>query len=65
MFVKGQPIKSLDELMRQEFVFYHHKVTHAGWFSSWQLGWAKRNIEQSNIYYAIKKENNHETCNRD
>ena len=51
--------------MRQEFVFHRHKVTHAGWFSSWQLGWAKRNIEQSNIYYAIKKENNHETCNRD
>lgn len=65
MFVKGPPIKSLDELMRQQFIFNYHKLLHAGWFSNWQLKWAKIGIEQGHIYYAIEKENNHETCNRD
>ena len=46
---KGDKIESLDELMKQDFVFFHDKVTHCGWFWQWRIGltysYIKRGME--------------------
>lgn len=36
----GGYIISLDELMKQEFVYCAGKLVHKGWFCSWQLRYA-------------------------
>lgn len=61
---KGGPILSLDELARQEFVYVDHKITHFGWFQSWQFGYTKRMMEQGRICYAIKERPDTIVCNR-
>ena len=55
-YVKGEEIKSLDEWLEQEFVFFNDKVTHRGWFLSWQLKFALDMLGAGRIYYAILKE---------
>ncbi|MBE6666881.1 MAG: hypothetical protein E7607_01030 [Ruminococcaceae bacterium] len=61
---KGGPILSLDELARQEFVYVDHKITHCGWFQSWQFGYTKRMMEQGRICYAIKETPDKIVCNK-
>lgn len=52
---RGGHILSLDELAKQDFVYFRHKIYHEGWFGSWQLRFIKRNIgENGHIYYAEK-----------
>ena len=41
-YSRGDHILSLDELFRQEFVYWHDKITHKGWFQNW------RNIPEQN-----------------
>jgi hypothetical protein len=53
---KGEKISSLDELAKQEFIYFFHKITHRGWFMSWQFSLAARYIERGCLYYAIKNE---------
>ena len=57
---KGSKILSLDELARQEFVYFFDKITHRGWFLSWQFRLAQSYIERGWLYYAekIEGENN-------
>ena len=52
-FKKGESIKSFDELIAQKFVYVHEKITHNGWFTSWQIGYAKRMLEAGFIYKAV------------
>lgn len=52
---KGGPILSLDELARQEFVFFQEKIYHRGWFASWQLSWCAARIKFGELWYAIKE----------
>jgi len=54
---KGGKITSLDELAKQEFVYFFDKITHCGWFGNWQLKFAQRYIERGMLYYAISTEN--------
>lgn len=51
---KGKQITSLDELAKQEFIYFHHKITHCGWFMSWQFRLAQRYIDKGWLYYAEK-----------
>ena len=51
---KGDKITSLDELAKQEFVYFSDKITHRGWFGSWQVSLALRYIERGILYYAVK-----------
>lgn len=51
---KGGKITSLDELAKQEFVYIFDKITHRGWFGSWQFSLAKRYIDRGWLYYAVK-----------
>lgn len=50
---KGGQITSLDALVTQEFVYFHDKITHSGWFMSWQFRLAKIYIDRGCLYYAI------------
>ena len=52
---KGGIILSLDELARQEFVFFNEKIYHRGWFASWQLSWCAARIKFGELRYAIKE----------
>lgn len=54
---KGGHILSLDELARQEFVYWHDKITHRGWFQNWSFRMAAGCIgEKGCIFYAIAEE---------
>lgn len=51
---KGERILSLDELSKQKFVYFFDKITHCGWFGSWQFRLAQSYIERGWLYYAVK-----------
>lgn len=53
-YTKGEKITSLDELVQQEFVYWHDKITHQGWVTSWQLRMACLAIQNGVIFKAIK-----------
>ena len=62
IYISGQRIKSLDELMLQPFVIHRppfapgfQKVYHRGWFSSWPLQLAQHWLEVGSLYRAEKK----------
>lgn len=55
-FSKGAQITSLDELAKQEFVYFFDKITHHGWFGSWQFSLARRYIERGVLFYAERIE---------
>lgn len=51
---QGPHILSLDELARQEVVFWTDKATSKGWFQSWQFRMATRYTgPKGMIYYAM------------
>lgn len=53
---KGEPITSLDELAKQDFIYFCDKITHHGWFKSWQFSLAERYIQRRMLFYAVKNE---------
>lgn len=53
-YQKGEQITSLDELCRQEYVYFFDKITHRGWFKSWQIRLALIYIECGYLHYALK-----------
>ena len=53
---KGGNIRSVDEILRQEFIYYINKLYHNGWFASWQTRFLKREAEGGRIFYAIRRE---------
>lgn len=55
-FVKGDQITSLDELVKQEWIYVFDKITHNGWFMSWQFRMAKTYIDRGCLFYARKNE---------
>lgn len=55
-YEKGQPIQSLDELAKQEFIFCRNQVLHNGWFKSWPLRMAEDAIAGGVLLAEIKKE---------
>lgn len=52
---KGEKITSIDDLAKQEFVYFFDKITHAGWFRSWQFNLVIRYINGGCLYYAEKE----------
>lgn len=53
-YKKGKQITSLDELCKQEFIFFFDKITHNGWFMSWQTRLARYYIEKGWLFVAEK-----------
>lgn len=59
----GEPITSLDELAKQEFVYVHGRINHNGWVQSMQFRLLRTYIENEYIRYAIKIEQEDEDGN--
>lgn len=54
----GSYIISLDDLMKQEFVYCAGKLVNKGWFGSWQLRYANSELARLRIREAKKIEDN-------
>ena len=54
-YKKGDAIKSVEELMQQDFVIFQGKVYCKGWFTGWRIGNVYWWIQYQEIYKAIKK----------
>lgn len=52
-------INSLDELVKQKFIFCREQLLNEGWFSSWQIRYALKEIEKGNIRYANRSNVKH------
>ncbi len=59
-YKKGECVKSLDELIEQEFVYIFDQITHRKWFANYQIGFIKLLIIRGYVCKAIKKENENE-----
>ena len=46
--------EDLDDLYKQKFIYAFGKITHNGWFGSWQLSYAKRMLDRGALYFAEK-----------
>ena len=59
-FVKGERIATLGELAEQEYVMWCYgmkntKVFHKGWFLSWQIAFAVRQINGGYLFKCQKR----------
>ncbi len=52
-FKKGKIIRSLDELMEQQYIFYKGKLYSREWFKFWELQIANQWVRKCRIYSAI------------
>lgn len=52
-YKQGEPISSLDELMKEKFIWVQGKVYHQGWFSSWALRNTMNLIRARKIFKVI------------
>ena len=59
---KGGKITSLDELSKQEFIYFRDRLTHHGWFMSWQCRVALMYIQSGSLTYAVKNDLDSEAC---
>lgn len=50
---KGQMIHTMDEALRHEFLYICDKITHSGWFQSFQVRMFKHMIDCGRVYAAI------------
>lgn len=62
-FTKGSRVKTLDELMRSDFVLHKHFTAHGwrlslvpfGWFQNWQLHYALVQIATNRLFHAKRE----------
>ena len=54
-YKQGKVITSIEELSKQEFIYYREHIYHRGWFCSWQFGRIIDYMKSGNIRYAIKE----------
>lgn len=55
-YKKGEPITSLDELVKQDLVYHSDKIEASGWFMSYQLSYINNEIKRNCIFKVVKKE---------
>lgn len=55
-YEKGEKITTIDEMLKQEFIFDRHKILHRGWFGSWRISFAMSEINRGVIFKAKLKE---------
>lgn len=60
---RGEKITSLDELAKQEFVYFYDKIYHNGWFASWRFRDIARYIQRGCLYYAERTEDDEQGDN--
>lgn len=56
-YIKGEPITCVDELMKQEFIYFYDRLVPFGWFQDWQIGWARLVCKSNLVFEAINLEN--------
>lgn len=49
-YVRGDSIRSFDELEQQTFIMFHNKVLHIGFWGSWQYRMLKTMINRGVLY---------------
>ena len=62
-FTKGSRVKTLDELMRTDFILQMRFTAHGwrpllvpyGWFQNWQLHYALVQIATNRLYHAKRR----------
>lgn len=52
----GEVIADINDLVKQEFVYSRHKITHKGWVRGWLLNYILNQLQSKNLRYAIKIE---------
>lgn len=52
----GETVKDMNELADQEFIYFHHKIYHTGWFGSWSFSWINTQLKRGLLKKAIKIE---------
>ena len=55
-YKKGKCLKSMDKVLKCDFVYVGDKIYHLGWVGSWQASYLKRLIDQGTVYEAVKIE---------
>lgn len=55
-YKKGSRITCLEELVRQDVVFFSDKVLHRSFFQSWQIRYAVFQIEHGTLFRAERVE---------
>lgn len=53
---KGSRINCMEELVKQDVVFFHEKVLHWSFFQSWQIRYAIIEIERGALFRAERVE---------
>ena len=54
---KGGHILSLDDLMKQDLIYFCDKIYHRGWFKNWKLLMVANLIgEKGLLFYVVKEE---------
>lgn len=48
----GEKIESLDELEKQEFIFYNGKLLNHKYFQNWQIRFAVKALQDGSVYEA-------------
>lgn len=57
----GGRISSMDELIKQEFIYCNGKILHNSWVKSWPVRLASSYIEWGSLRYAVKNETEEKT----
>lgn len=55
-YSKGSRITCMEELVKQDVVFFREKVLHRGFFQSWQIRYAIIQIEKGLLFRAERVE---------
>lgn len=56
----GPPIRTLDELAKQDFIYFFGRILPRGWFMNWQLRLTTDCLNRGWIRSAVKIENKKE-----
>lgn len=52
-YIAGEPIRDLNHLLECDFIFFHNKCYHKGWWGNWSLRFIKHQLLFGNIRYAV------------
>jgi hypothetical protein len=50
----GEVITDINEVLKQDFIYHHHKIYHKGWFLSWSVYYLLGQLQLGRLRYAIK-----------
>lgn len=51
--IKGEVIKSFEELLEQEEIIFNYKKVPKSWFMGWTLKQTQRNIEKRKLFKSM------------